>query len=638
MLQKMKKILVVGPKSDYQSIISVLYDAGTLHLEDVTNEYSGSIPISPMEAYNIDFIASLLTRMRGLISILSPSDQYNKKLTPSISDEYSDLSWDDLAEKGLQVCERIDSDIKKFEARKGDLEVTLSTLSRYKKIIQKISPLEAHLPRLEGFEVTILIIQKEFESVLQVIKPFLSEITHNQFEFISADLDEKNIAVICVFNKRYSVKVHDFLYSKNVNEVRIPAEYTNMPLNEALIRIDGDQIKISREIEEIKNKIKKISSEWLKPLKNLEYLLSERIEEISSYKNFGHTDFTFLIGGWIPRKFLKATIHQLSDKFGDRVVVKVLADDKKKLEDAPVFFDNPFWAKPFEFFMQLVKPPKYKEVDPTPIIAIFFPLFFGIIVGDIGYGLVILIFSLILHYQFRDIKWMNQISSILFISSIPTIIFGYLFGEFFGDFGEKMGWFYPITLFGITWNRMESIIPLLILTIGIGVFHVYLGLSLGIYNAVKFRHPKHIIEKFGMMGIISGIILFILLFAKQVPESYQILAIVLIIISAVCLIYGGGTMGVIEVMGTLGNIMSYARLMAIGLASVILAIVANRLADEIGILIVGIIVAVLLHTLNIMLAMFSPSIHSLRLHVVEFFSKFYEGGGTPYQPFGRERI
>ena len=288
--------------------------------------------------------------------------------------------------------------------------------------------------------------------------------------------------------------------------------------------------------------------------------------------------------------------------------------------------------------MQLVKPPRYREFDPTPLIAIFFPLFFGIIVGDIGYGLVILLFSLVLHYHFRDIQWMHQITNILIISSIPTIIFGFLFGEFFGDFGEKMGWLHAVTLFGITWNRLESIIPLLILTIGIGVVHVYLGLSLGIYNAVKFHNVKHIIEKFGMMGTVSGIILFILLFAEQVPESYLIFIAVLILISIGCLIYGGGIMGVIDVMGTLGNIMSYARLMAIGLASVILALVANRLADEIGILIVGIFVAVLLHALNIMLAMFSPSIHSLRLHVVEFFSKFYEGGGVPYQPFGKERV
>src|SRR5208283_4739430 len=96
-----------------------------------------------------------------------------------------------------------------------------------------------------------------------------------------------------------------------------------------------------------------------------------------------------------------------------------------------------------------------------------------------------------------------------------------------------------------------------------------------------------------------------------------------------------GALGPMEIMSSVGNILSYARLMAIGMASVILAIVANRIGGAIGIAIIGVIAAVLLHTLNIILAMFSPSIHSMRLHLVEFFSKFYEGGGIIYKPFKR---
>ncbi len=637
MLQKMKRILVVGPKRDYQRIIDVLYQAGSIHLEDAKSESAGSMEISPLDTFNPDEISSLLARIRGQIQILTPVDSRKQKKSPFI-DKYASLSYEDLVITATSICDSLENKLRTLENRKGDLDVRYTTLLRYEKIIKKISPLEQQLPTLEGFEVTILIIQKEFESVLDIIHPFLSEITKNQFEFISADLDEKNIAVITVFSRKYASKVHDFLYSKNVNEVRIPQEYTNMPLDDALLLIQADKDAIRAEISEIEEKIRDISAEWYADLVTLKTLLTDYLEETSAYSHFGQTEYTFVVKGWIPKKFLPATRKALMESFGESVVVHELPDDPEQYDNAPVFFDNPAWVKPFEFFMNLVTPPMYREIDPTPLIAIFFPLFFGLIVGDIGYGLVILCFSLAVRFKFRDIPWISQLMSILMISSIPTIVFGYIYGEFFGDLGEHMGWIHPLTIFGITWNRIEAIIPLLILTIGIGVFHVFFGLSLGILNAYRHHKTKHIFEKAGMLGLITGILLLLGSYAGHVPGSVLFAIVILMLISIACLLYGGGSRGVIEVMGTIGNIMSYARLMAIGLASVILALVANRLSHELGILVLGIIVAILLHTLNIFLAMFSPSIHSLRLHVVEFFSKFYEGGGIPYKPFGKERL
>ncbi len=283
--------------------------------------------------------------------------------------------------------------------------------------------------------------------------------------------------------------------------------------------------------------------------------------------------------------------------------------------------------------MQLVRPPMYREIDPSPVLAIFFPIFFGLMVGDIGYGLVIFAFALILKNKFASIGFVRNLADILMISSVPTIIFGFLFGEFFGDFGEIMGWIHPVHLLGVTWNRLEAIIPLLIFAIALGVIHIFLGLIIGIINEITRKNKKHLSEKVGMLLALSGLIAILSLALEITPAWTLYPTIVMVIVALVLIIYGAGAMGPMEIMSSVGNILSYARLMAIGLASAILAFVANKLGGEMEVLAVGIIVAVLLHTLNIILAMFSPSIHSVRLHLVEFFSKFYKGGGIVYKPF-----
>jgi V/A-type H+-transporting ATPase subunit I len=337
--------------------------------------------------------------------------------------------------------------------------------------------------------------------------------------------------------------------------------------------------------------------------------------------------------GWIPKKKLPRAKKSLSDVFSDQVVVKVLDVTEKDMDGAPVFYDNPRWVKPFEIIMQLVTRPQYREIDPSPILAIFFPLFFGIMVGDIGYGIVIFFIALLIRKIYETIAFARSAADILIISSIPTIIFGWLFGEFFGDFGEIMGWLHPVYFLGITWNRVDAMIPMLILAVMIGVVHVFLGLILGMRNAIVMKSRKHLAEKAGMLLMLTGLITIVGMLAGIAPETGIYPAGILMIIALPLILFGAGAFGMIEVMSTVGNILSYARLMAIGMASVILAMVANQLGGAFSIPIIGIMVALLLHALNIVLAMFSPSIHAMRLHIVEFFSKFYEGGGVVYKPF-----
>ena len=637
MLQKMKKIQVLGPKNDLQSVVDVLYHTGTIHLEDVSRTIlPGDTILRKMDFTKAGELTNILMKIRGIfISLPKIADDIQKQAR--ITEDLQKKSQVELIDRAKYVVTVLESTTKDLAERKSNLEYTLNALGRYEKIIKKIQPLENQLPVLKGFEITVVLIQREFRDVLELVRNALMEITRNQFELISADIDEATIATVIIFNKKYSEQVHSFIFSQNVNEVRMPQEYLGKPFIEILQLITEKRDKTIDEMSVIDKQLENLSTEWYQELAVLKKVLEDRNEEAGVFGKFGQTEYTFLIEGWVPKKYLNRTKEALNKTFGSRVIVIEVEVSPEKMDDAPTFYDNPALVKPFEFLTNVVGMPKYREVDPSPLMAIFFPFFFGLMVGDIAYGAIILVFALVMKKIYKTEIWLQHLMDILIISSIPSIIFGFLFGELFGNFGEMMGWIHPVTFLGITWNRMEAIVPLLLLAVAIGVFHVLLGLSIGTLNALTKKSKKHAIEKVGMIAMIIGILLIAGAVMKLIPAIFLPPSVVIIVIALVMIIYGGGVFGAFEIMSTAVNIISYARLMAIGMASVVLAVVANQLGGMIDIAVVGFLIAALLHIINIVLAMFSPFLQSMRLHFVEFNSKFYEGGGKMYKPFMKEK-
>jgi len=633
MLQQMKRIQVIGPKAVFNRVVDLLYQEGTLHLEDASRSVSpDEMPLQKVVLDTAGEVAEVLGKINGIFSTL-PEVTDDPALQWELSKSIWKLSHEQVVVQAKEMIRKLETTTRDLASRKSELTLAITALNRYSKVLDILQPLERELPLLEGFEVTILLIQKEHGDVVELIKKELDIITGNQFEMTSATIDADTLAAIMVFNKRHSENVHSFIYSVNVNEVRLPREYMGKPFYEMFALIEEEKLRAGTAIKKIESEQFFLSTAWYQELSVLRKTLEDINDELGAFSNFALSEYTFVIMGWIPKKKLHIVKKSLSDVFSDRVVVQELGTTEKDMETAPVFYDNPRWVKPFEIIMQLVAPPRYREIDPSPILAIFFPLFFGIMVGDIGYGIVILLIALLIRKKFKDMAFATSLADILIISSVPTIIFGYLFGEFFGDFGEILGWLHPVHFLGITWNRVEAMIPMLILAVMIGAVHVFLGLIIGMRNAIITKSKKHFCEKAGMLLMLVGIIVAVTMLAGITPGSGILPAGILVVIALPLILFGAGVFGTIEVMSTVGNILSYARLMAIGMASVILAMVANRLGESFEIAIIGIIVALLLHALNIVLAMFSPSIHSMRLHIVEFFSKFYEGGGVVYKPF-----
>ena len=257
MLQKMKKIQVMGPKNDLQSVVDVIYHAGTVHLEDVSKTIlPGDTILRKMDFTKTGELTSILMKIGGIFLSL-PKIPDDVKKQAQITEDLQKKSQEQLFERANQVVAVLESTTKDLAERKGNLEFALNALGRYEKIIKKIQPLENQLPVLKGFEITVILIQREFRDVLELVRNALMEITKNQFELISADMDEATIATVIIFNKKYSEQVHSFIFSQNVNEIRMPPEYLGKPFNEILQLITEKREKTIDEMAVIDKKARK---------------------------------------------------------------------------------------------------------------------------------------------------------------------------------------------------------------------------------------------------------------------------------------------------------------------------------------------------------------------------------------------
>jgi V/A-type H+-transporting ATPase subunit I len=272
--------------------------------------------------------------------------------------------------------------------------------------------------------------------------------------------------------------------------------------------------------------------------------------------------------------------------------------------------------------------PRYGSIDPTPFVAVFFPAFFGLMVGDIGYGLLLGVLALVLRARAKPGSTLRSAAEIAGACAVFTVLAGALFGELFGDLGRQ--W---LGLRPIAFNREEALIPFLILAVSLGAVHVILGLALGVAANIR-RHPRHALGRGMSLAMIIAIILALLAAVNVLPDALLTPAVIVILAAFPVLIVAEGVVAPIELLSTVGNVLSYARIMALGVASVMLAVVANRMVGAIGSVAVGVVFALLFHLVNFAIALFSPTIHALRLHYVEFFGKFYSPGGVRYQPFG----
>jgi V/A-type H+-transporting ATPase subunit I len=617
----MSKVEITGPRNLLLPVLETIERAEVLQIDPEIKERIDERAVLEVQPLALDgktlaerlFLEDLSLKVDRLLELLPRIESRESYLSASRAVN----SIAALVGKHVEAAEE--------RARRRDaLQAELAQLGRYLMFLTTVDSLVPKGPEAAGLE--FIGVEVRDPAALEQLTRLAGRLLLGA-EVRTARAEDGSYIGLLTTEKELASKLKEGLRGNHIPEIALPSFLEGLSLPDKIKATRARQEKITAELAALDKEAHDFAVSWRSLYENVQAWLRRRLSLLRTSASVYETDRCFVVYGWMPTAGVEALRKSLVGKHGDTVIVEEREILQKDLDEVPVALRNPPYFKPFELLVQLLPTPRYTSIDPTPFIGIFFPLFFGMILGDIGYGLLLLAVAAGLLLFAKGRRTLRQAAQILLVASIYTIIFGALYGECFGEFGAK--------LLGIETaciDRRTSILPMLYFAMAVGSVHVVLGLVLGFVSALKGHRTREAL--FRLLSIFALLCIGGVLASYFAPVAALLRKPLLMamLIIAPFLLLTGGLLAPFELLRHLGNIISYARIMAVGLASVLLAYVANSLAGAAGSVWVGVTVAVLLHAFNIVLGVFAPTIHALRLHYVEFFSKFIETGGRRYEP------
>ncbi len=649
---RMKKLKVITLDKYADTAVNALHDAGLVQIQDISERIQQDAEwkqiLKPSHATPfLGRISSLLmktTATHDFLESVSRNDEGILSMAkgfinpPKIEKkEVEELEVEELLDKAETLLDKVESKTKPREEKLNELDSELSRLENATKVAENLIKFDVNIANLTDTKHVSVIAGKISLTSYEEFKAGQNDLPE-EIVVMDSDADDKEFKMLIVITlSSYGDKISSLL--RKLEFERFDLSGISGKPEEIIRNSESDKQRIEKEKEAILNELNDISDEWLSELVVLKELLEIEKQRSEIFSSFGETKNTVMLEGWVTEKNLEKTLSLIETTTEGYSIVDVSDPDIEK-DKIPVHLDNPRFAKPYELFVNMYSPPDYREFDPTILMAIIFPFFFGYCLTDAGYGLIDAIVGVVLFYGLgKNSKLMANMGLILIACGVWAFILGMVTNGFIGDLFPRWilgGAALPTTIPSIdAFVHPENI---LIIALLVGVIHINMGLLIGAYNNITRGDTREALGAQIVWFVLeAGIIAYVL-------TSSIYLGGPIIALSIIMLIYFNGAFGLMDLTGFLGTLLSYARLLALCLSTGGIAMTVNILTGlcDTMIPVIGVILAPIVfiggHIANLAFQSLGAFINSLRLHYVEYFAQFYIGGSKKFRAFRTKRI
>lgn len=637
MIVNMSKLTLLGVEEQREALIKSLMDLGAVEISAVDADDYEEIGNNPIVNEDLSVIDGKLVMAGAALDSLNKYCPEKKGLFKTRRNiTFSEF---ERINKNLQNVWNVVDEIRQQEEK---LIALKSEENRLNNLRLSLIPWRGLSVPLEttGTDKTVF----QYGTIPSIISwdliesEFIEKAPYSKIQKIDSDRDQHYLCFVAHIDAEQQCL--SYLKSRGFNRVTFPA--LSGTVSDNISNLEHRLGIIEREREETIEKIKKMS-EHRKSIEVLHDSLMMEKGRLEATAKVLKTKRAFLIKGWIPEKYAFDAKKFLESKYTVSIDIESPGED----EEFPVLLENRGIAEAGEPVLTMYSLPNSREIDPNTVMAPFFILFFGLMLGDGGYGLILAIITGFILWRFKLEDSTRKFMKLMFFCGISTMFWGAMFGGWFG--------ISSLVKYALWLDMVANPELMLSWALLFGVIHMYAGFALKAANLIRQRKYLDALFDVGFWLVFyTGAILYLLPYAPAIDKT-RIGHLVqvgqyMLIVGAILLVFTagrdkknifskifGGIFSLYDLVSFLSDILSYSRLLALGLATSIIAGIVNEMSvmfDMPVVIKVIMAIAILLvgHIINFAINVLGSYVHSCRLQYLEFFGKFFTGGGEPFRP------